>query len=112
MKDFKGTPGPWTVKDYGHALAIECKVDNIEHTVVTDHFCYPDFKQHGSIEKLANAHLVSSAPDLLEALQNLVNLHLCEQEGISSGKPTSAMWLEAVDKAQEAIDKALGGTDI
>ena len=46
---------------------------------------------------------------LLEALKNLVHLHLCEQEGISSGMPTREQWLEAVDKASKAITKAEGG---
>jgi hypothetical protein len=32
-------------------------------------------------------------------------LHLCEQEGIASGMPTSKQWIEAVNKLSEAINK-------
>ena len=40
-----------------------------------------------------------------EALQNLVYLHMCEQEGIESGMPTSNQWFKAVEDAEEALRK-------
>jgi len=40
-----------------------------------------------------------------EALQNLVYLHACEQEGIESGQPTSEQWFKAVEDAEEALRK-------
>lgn len=40
---------------------------------------------------------------LREALEKLVFMHTCEQEGISSGIPTPNQWLQAVDEAQEAL---------
>jgi len=40
-----------------------------------------------------------------EALQNLVHLHMCEQEGIESGQPTSEQWFKAVEDAEEALRK-------
>ena len=43
--------------------------------------------------------------ELIEALEELVHLHMCEQEGIVSGQPTPKQWLKAVDKASEAIHK-------
>lgn len=55
----------------------------------------------------ANASLVEAAPDLLEALQKLVHLHSCEQEGLSSGQPTANEWFEAVNNASDAIQKAI-----
>ena len=61
-----------------------------------------------ALEKDAN--LIAAAPELLEALQDLVHLHLCEQEGVSSGMPTREQWFDAVDKASKAIKKAEGGT--
>lgn len=54
-------------------------------------------------------NLISAAHDLLDALQKLVHLHLCEQEGISSGMPSKEQWIEAVDEATKAIQKAQGG---
>ena len=65
----KHTPAPWTVNttDYTNGIGIECVVNGICHTVCTDQFCYPNFQQHGSEEKLANAKLIAAAPELLEA---------------------------------------------
>ena len=40
-----------------------------------------------------------------EALQNLVYLHACEQEGIESGQPTPEQWFKAVEDAEEALGK-------
>lgn len=54
-----------------------------------------------------DARLIAAAPCLLKALQDLVHLHACEQEGISSGQPSPTDWLLAVDKANEVITKAL-----
>ena len=94
----KHTPGPWTVntEDYTNAIGIECKVDGIGHTVVTDQFCYPSFQQHPSKEKLANAYLIAAAPDMLEALLNL--------EDDDNSIPPHA-W----DLVQAAISKAVNG---
>jgi hypothetical protein len=41
-----------------------------------------------------------------QALERLVHLHLCEQEGLSSGQPTPEMWMEAVNQASEALQTA------
>jgi hypothetical protein len=43
--------------------------------------------------------------ELVEALERLVHLHMCEQEGIVSGQPTRNEWLEAVDNASEVLSK-------
>ncbi len=66
--------------------------------------------QHLEICKLKNTTTpsVSKSVEAKEsgirsALERLVHLHLCEQEGLSSGQPTPAMWLEAVDNASNAL---------
>lgn len=59
-------------------------------------------------EQKKNAQLIVAAPELLKQLQNLIHLHTCEQEGIGSGQPTPKEWMEAVDKAHEAVLKAIG----
>lgn len=41
--------------------------------------------------------------DLVITAKELLHLHLCEQEGMLSGKPTRQQWLEAVDKLSEAL---------
>jgi hypothetical protein len=42
---------------------------------------------------------------LFEASSEILHLHLCEQEGLSSGMPTREQWIEAVNKLSEAINK-------
>lgn len=100
--EFKGTPGAWfATYDLGYSTWIIDVIDDKEQLVA---FAIPDSK----IESEANARLISAAPEMLEALQNLVFLHSCEQEGIDSAMPTRGQWMEAVSKAEKAINKALG----
>ena len=100
--EFKGTPGAWfATYDLGYSTWIIDVIEDKEQLVA---FAIPDSK----IESEANARLISAAPEMLEALQNLVFLHSCEQEGIDSAMPTRGQWMEAVSKAEKAINKALG----
>ena len=62
----------------------------------------PNFKG----EWYDHTKLINAAPDLLEALLELVHLHQCEQEGLTSGQPSPEQWYKAVNKAEEAIKKA------
>lgn len=41
-----------------------------------------------------------------EALEKLIDLHMCEQEGIGSGMPTPKQWIDTVDEACEALKQA------
>ena len=43
---------------------------------------------------------------LVDALEGLVYLEFCNDEGLSSGAPTSKDWKNAFDKAQQQIDAA------
>src|SRR5690349_19590289 len=101
MNEFKGTKGKWMNRDLSIFTSDkENKIAVCE--IVNDNY---------DTESLGNAQLIASAPELLEALQGLVFLHMCEQEGLSSGQPEPKQWLEAVDKASEAINKALGNKE-
>lgn len=102
MKDFKGTPGPWEI---GYFVKSDVFANGGMKWVAT----LVSNELDGTYEDAANAKLISSAPDLLEALTQLVHLHMCEQEGVESGQPTSSMWIDAVNKASEALHKAVGG---
>ena len=64
MKEFKGTPGPWNYRDDEPDWVTDSN-DNIAVARVT---CY----NTDSKAQLANAHLIAAAPELLEALQDLV----------------------------------------
>jgi hypothetical protein len=58
------------------------------------------FEWLDSIQKLSPKPEQSN---LREAAKEILHLHLCEQEGLSSGQPTPKMWIEAVDKLSEAL---------
>lgn len=74
MKEFKGTPGPWFVSYRRDGWGV--RVTNGEHQVVTfngkrvktavDGICDMVAPKHASL-KVADAHLIAAAPDLLEA---------------------------------------------
>jgi hypothetical protein len=55
------------------------------------------------------AALIASSPSgengdkMLEAAKQILDLHVCEMEGLSSGQPTPTEWMNAVDKLSEAI---------
>jgi hypothetical protein len=56
----------------------------------------------------AIADLIEQSPSLYHALAKLVHLHGCEQEGLSSGKPTPQQWMDAINEASAALAKARG----
>lgn len=102
MKEFKGTKGPWEVypeevdKPYirirGTQLGQRFKVSSVITPV------YEGVLEREAKETRANAHLIAAAPDLLEALQDL--LHAYDNKG---ERP-------AWNSARAAITKALGET--
>lgn len=100
------TPGTWYAIYNDERIAkqphwsVECHWPD---TIAIAPFIRDAYKE-GEAE--ANAKLIAAAPDLLEALERLVHLHLCEQEGLSSGQPSPEDWHEAVERASQAINKA------
>lgn len=64
-----------------------------------DGYFLPDEKMDCAIDKVANAHLISSAPELYYALQSIVD-----------DLPSSRDWLDPVIErtAREALKKARG----
>lgn len=98
MDKFKGTPGPWTGKDVG-----VCNQDRVGLQLGF----IMSFDDERVAECTANAQLIGSAPELLEALQELFAHY---KELADSGD--AGNWKledEPVGKkAMAAIDKALG----
>ena len=82
------TPGPWAYENYGGTLHVF--LDNEGGT--------PSICKLVGNDKDANARLIAAAPDLLEALQNLLKVH--EGEGGTQ--------YHAGDIARAAIAKAKG----
>lgn len=87
MGKFKGTPGPWVSVNYAGFIKIHSKPYYGEPDLLDEEQCN---------EAQINAHLIASAPDLLEALQALL---------IETG---GACDPNIFRKAKKAIDKALG----
>lgn len=96
MSDFKGTPGPWSVdRNNVHSGRIA----TIHHCIGNDWIeiwspNWPDTEE----KQESNANLIAAAPELLEALQDMVESYQYE----------SSMENPSLLKARAAIAKALG----
>ena len=53
----------------------------------------------------AHPPAIESDSPFLKAVDQLIHLHMCEQEGIDSGMPTSEQWQKAVDDLGEEREK-------
>lgn len=93
MKEFKGTPGEW------HVMRGDVLDKNGRMVASIEGFCPGE-------NEIYDALLISAAPDLLEALQDMLSgwKYIREQHGDLYG----VGWDRAQDKAQAAISKALG----
>lgn len=99
MSEFKGTPGPWEIKD--HNQSMDCAVDKVS-IETADYFIA---QVDGGARQRANSLLIAAAPDLLDALQSLK----CELilSDVDMGYIESH-FRHSLNKATAAIAKALG----
>jgi len=89
--EFKGTKGKWKAnKEYGYDFDIEKEGDG-------GNICWLGFTDYAH-EQESNAKLIAAAPELLEALQELM-----DQQSTDTYEPL----LLAQRKAQDVINKAL-----
>src|SRR5699024_2296674 len=94
--EFKGTPGPWqTDRNNCHAGQIA----TIHHCLSNDwvEIWSPDWPDDEDVQE-ANARLIAAAPDLMAALQALM-----DEESRGRIMPIGPAW----DMARAAIAKAL-----
>ncbi|HHR6050791.1 TPA: hypothetical protein ACS7Z1_000030 [Providencia alcalifaciens] len=117
--EFKGTPAPWVVDDNGTFFDIR-NADSVNNVadVCASRCVYDGNKHHKSGVAYANACLIAAAPELLEALRELIQSHEysirigyeriielgddCDSPEIMITKDSS------LNKAKAAIAKALG----
>lgn len=88
--EFKGTPGPWYTSNEGRLLVR----DEEWQCIIAD-----SIGCNGDEEEVANARLISAAPELLEQLIRLRDI-------VANYLPEDDDHLDVVDAA---INKALGG---
>lgn len=97
MNEFKGTPGPWEVEDNGYFYDINAVRGTVGN--VCSSISWFDNGEHRGHVAMANAQLVASAPELLEALTTTL-----DEIGhwLSQQKPGLK------EKIDSAVAKALG----
>lgn len=92
MTGFKGTPGPWAVRESSLGVSVVCPNGEVV-------FHESDKRMPGV---MGDAHLIAAAPELLEALDELAN-------GYAGNRWDVGLMLR-LEKARAAIAKALGET--
>lgn len=103
----KHTPGPWiNCQAVGQRLSSRRIISNSNKisTVVAD---VPDYGKTSASERHANARLIAAAPDLLEALQSI--LDMCNED--SHARDYASRQTEIRGTAIVALRKARGDQD-
>lgn len=103
MKQFKGTPGERLVSDNGVFFDINCGNQKIGDTCASQHEFDNSVHMDGGVAA-ANAQLIVAAPELLEALQEIMIKfgHVGDASTWSISESVEGV------KARAAIAKALG----
>ena len=97
------TPGPWKGEDsvangfLDHLVVSEKKGDPPNHWIPDVMCCLS-----GGGDKLANARLIAAAPELLEALEAVVNAY---------NEPDKVSMIDSIGKAGDLIAKVNGQGD-
>ncbi|MFP2231385.1 hypothetical protein ACLEZA_17795 [Enterobacter ludwigii] len=94
MKEFKGSAGPWSAHDDEESMATSVVMNEFG-----DILCVVGTYMTSTEEDYANANLIAAAPDLLEALQDLL-IRVADDEEYGPE--------HAITRARAAISKALG----
>lgn len=100
MKEFKGTPGPWIADKTSRAVGPVSHDDDQSYGILIP-VAWVEFDQDLGIQA-SNQRLIAAAPELLEALQRMVNK--AHKQNWNDAYP------EELQSAQAAINKALGET--
>jgi hypothetical protein len=99
------TPGPWEVCSDGAGWYIEAMPER-EHSLA--HISSPEWQESPDTsidEAEANARLIASAPELLEACKMIVEY---DEDVEESGGEFLRLYIKALNAARAAIAKATG----
>jgi hypothetical protein len=97
----KHTPGPWEANGYHIRQRVTGTRSISEVAYTGPHHTAPhEYPKSCRLVDEANARLIAAAPDLLEALEAIMDSDLWEWNG------SAAFWLQ--DKVKAAINKAKG----
>lgn len=70
MSEFKGTRGKWTANKHNNVVSKH----NLPIAIVYDGYTpHGSYKSECQIDRKANAKLIAAAPDMLEALKEMVS---------------------------------------
>jgi hypothetical protein len=101
------TPGPWMIRPFrGGFIRDSISICGTSIQEITALSAPPD-RFH---EQAANARLIAAAPELLAALNAMLNADEAICENIGTLSDQAMQWIAAVDAAQAAIAKATEGT--
>lgn len=98
MEDFKGTSGPWYASVSDRSIGPVSKYDDQSYGMTLP-VAWVEFDVDKACQN-ANANLIAAAPELLEALQLMLNK--AYKQNWNDNYP------DELEKAQSAIAKALG----
>ena len=103
------TPGPWIIEaETCHTGDIATVHNTAEKwvTIYAPHWMETGMGEH---EQSANARLIAAAPELLEALKAMLEVHGVRQEHANASVEIPQSWVDLSDVARTAIAKATGG---
>ena len=101
MKSTKHTPGPWRPIPYGETIAIQSMTIDGGNVVIVN----PKGKTQSGIpnnQDRANARLIAAAPEMLEALERLLNVPVLPDMGHEQ------QLIDAINNATRIIKQAKG----
>lgn len=104
MSGFKGTPGPWVASKSDRSIGPVIKDDDQSYGMILP-VAWVEFDGKPGHHQ-ANANLIAAAPELIEALKDMLSgwKYIREQHGDLYG----VGWDRAQQKAELALSKALG----
>ena len=103
----KHTPGPWTVDAMGFIYA-SADSELPENSNQGAQLVLAKLLSHSTVRTAGNASLIAAAPDLLAAMEGIINLHGKACNGLPFSENETQEWTNAHYVARAAIRKAKG----